>query len=161
LAGADRVARLIPRARIVRLPAEVGEHGDVTDFFVRLDRTREDFLRLLGKAQPMPAREETHGAGTVKVSRWSAVSGDTSDITSQIKIEELIGRYLSLRPSGKNLIARCPFHEDHHPSFVVYPATQSFYCFGCRAHGDAAGFLMRMERLPFPEALKVICELAQ
>jgi DNA primase len=160
-AGADRVARLIPRAKVVRLPAEVGEHGDVTDFFVRLGRNREDSLRLLERAQPMPARDEMHGAGTVKVSRRSTASGDISDITSQIKIEALVGRYLSLRPSGKNLIARCPFHEDHHPSFVVYPATQSFYCFGCRAHGDAVGFLMRMERLTFPEALKVMRQLAQ
>jgi DNA primase len=159
--GAERVARLIPRARIVRLPAEVGEHGDVTDFFVRLGRSREDFLRLLEEAQPVPVQEKPHGTGVVKTSRGTESLGDTSGIKSGIRIEELVGRYLSLQPRGKNLVAQCPFHEDHHPSFMVYPATQSFYCFGCRAHGDAAGFLMRRERLTFPEALKVIRKLAQ
>src|SRR5947207_3137130 len=53
-AGAERVARLIPHARIVWLPDEVGEGGDVTDFFVRLGRSREEFLRLLEVAQPLP-----------------------------------------------------------------------------------------------------------
>jgi DNA primase len=159
--GAERVARLIPRARIVRLPAEVGEHGDVSDFFVRLGRNREDFARLLEKALPVPAQDKPHGAGVVKTSRRAAAGGDAGEIKSRIRIEELLGRYLSFQPRGKNLVAHCPFHEDHHPSFVVYPGTQSFYCFGCRAHGDAPGFLMRMENLTFPEALKVIRELAQ
>jgi DNA primase len=159
--GAERVARLIPRARIVRLPAEVGEHGDVSDFFVRLGRSREDFDPLLEEALPVPAQDKPHGAGVVKTSRGAAATGDASEIKSRIRIEELLGRYLSLQPRGKNLVAQCPFHEDHHPSFVVYPATQSFYCFGCRAHGDAAGFLMRMENLTFPEALKVIREYAR
>jgi DNA primase len=157
-AGAERVARLIPRAKIVRLLAEVGEHGDVTDFFARLGRSREEFVRLLEEAKPVPAQNKQHDAVTLKASR---TSGDANDIKSQIRIEELVGRYLPLRSRGKNLVARCPFHEDHHPSFVVYPATQSFYCFGCHAHGDAAGFLMRRERLTFPEALRVIRELAQ
>jgi CHC2 zinc finger len=135
----------------------------VTDFFVRLGRSGEDFLKLLEEAQPVPARTEPHDAGPVKTPIRAASGGDSNSIKikSRIKIEDLVGRYLSLRPSGKNLIARCPFHEDHHPSFVVYPATQSFCCFGCHAHGDAAGFLMRMERLTFPEALKVIRELSQ
>src|SRR5213594_3569452 len=48
--GAERVARLIPRARVVRLPEEVGGGGDVTDFFVRLGRSREDFVGLLDTA---------------------------------------------------------------------------------------------------------------
>src|SRR5437870_5209496 len=48
--GAERVARLIPTARVVTLPPEVGESGDVTDFFVRLARTRDDFLNLLNES---------------------------------------------------------------------------------------------------------------
>src|SRR5207253_601105 len=51
-AGAERVARLIPHARIVQLPEEVGEGGDVTDYFVRLGRSREEVIRLLEAAQP-------------------------------------------------------------------------------------------------------------
>src|SRR2546426_2616706 len=51
--GAERVARLIPQARIVRLPEEVGEGGDVTDFFVRLGRSRDEFVGLLEAARPL------------------------------------------------------------------------------------------------------------
>src|SRR2546426_7727527 len=51
--GAERVARLIPTARVVTLPPEVGESGDVTDFFVRLARTRDDFLNLLNESAPL------------------------------------------------------------------------------------------------------------
>src|SRR5437867_1014088 len=53
LAGAERVARMIPRARLVRLPEEVGDGGDVTDFFVRLGRSREEVIGLLEAAGPL------------------------------------------------------------------------------------------------------------
>jgi DNA primase len=77
-----------------------------------------------------------------------------------VAIEDVIARYVPLRRGGQNyLVARCPFHEDRNPSFVVYPQTQSFYCFGCREHGDVLSFLMRMEHLTFPEALNVLREL--
>src|SRR2546426_9704069 len=56
-AGAERVVGLIPRARLVRLPDEVGEGGDVTDFFVRLGRSREEFIGLLEAAQPLPEEQ--------------------------------------------------------------------------------------------------------
>lgn len=50
---------------------------------------------------------------------------------------------VALRASGERLVGGCPFHEDRHPSLVVYPATDSFYCFGCRAGGDVITFLRR------------------
>src|SRR5262249_32738383 len=56
--GALRVGRVIPHARIVELPQEVGESGDVTDFFVRLGRNRDDFLKLLQEAKPAPEEPE-------------------------------------------------------------------------------------------------------
>src|SRR5438094_1321634 len=58
LAGAERVAPLIPHARIVQLPDEVGEGGDVTDFFVRLGRSREEFIGLLEAAQVLPKEQQ-------------------------------------------------------------------------------------------------------
>lgn len=159
--GAQRVARLIPQAKIVRLPAEVGEHGDVTDFFVRLGHSREDFLGLLEEARPLPVRVKPRAPTAARSSPAITASGDAGNIKSRIRIEDVIARYLPLRPSGNRFVGLCPFHDDHCPSLVVYPATQSFHCFGCRAHGDAAGFLMRKERLTFPEALRVIRELTQ
>jgi DNA primase len=159
LAGAERVARLIPHARIVRLPEDVGIGGDVTDFFVRLARSREDFLRLLEAAQPLPEEKRT------AIRAWKRESGrlgednEVDRLKSGIAIEDVISRYVTLRVSGQHYIARCPFHEDRNPSFVVYPQTRSFYCYGCREHGDVLSFLMRKESLTFPEALKVLWEL--
>ncbi len=69
-------------------------------------------------------------------------------------VEEVIGRYVELRPSGRRLLGRCPFHEDPTPSFVVYVQNQSFYCFGCDIGGDVFRFVERIEHLSFSEALQ-------
>jgi DNA primase len=158
--GAERVAQLIPCARIVQLPEEVGEGGDVTDYFVRLGESGEEFRELLETAQPLPQRETSppRNSGTYRV--VSALDDEVDRLKSLVAIEDVIARYVPLRRGGQNyLVARCPFHEDRNPSFVVYPQTQSFYCFGCREHGDVLSFLMRTEHLTFPEALNVLREL--
>ncbi len=157
--GALRVARLLPYAKVVELPVEVGDGGDVTNFFVRLRHTREDFAELLKAAKPMPPSElalpdrrtgEPRGQGDTEVARLKA----------SVTIEHVIGQSVSLRPSGENFTGRCPFHEDHTPSFVVFPKTQSFYCFGCQAQGDVLTYLMRRDNLIFPEALDVLRRFA-
>jgi DNA primase len=158
--GADRVARLIPRAKVIQLPEEVGEGGDVTDFFVRLGKSREEFEKLLEAAQPLPEQERVVPPSVEACRVVGPIDDEVDRLKSLVAIEELIGHYIPLRRTGQNyLIGRCPFHQDRNPSFVVYPQTQSFYCFGCREHGDVLSFLMRQERLTFPEALRVLREL--
>jgi len=158
--GAERVAQLIPRARIVQLPEEVGEGGDVTDYFVRVGKNGEEFRELLEAAQPLPQRETTPPRNSGTYRAVSAIDDEVDRVKSLVAIEDVIARYIPLRRSSQNyLVARCPFHEDRNPSFVVYPQTQSFYCFGCREHGDVLSFLMRIERLTFPEALKALREI--
>lgn|GEM_PF-708907 len=156
--GAERVAQMIPHARIVRLPDDVGPGGDVTDFFVRLGRSREDFLRLMETASQLPSAD--FSAPPVERAR---VTGDeeVSRLKSLIRIEDIVPQYFLLRWIGRSLVGRCPFHEDRTPSFVVFPDTQTFYCFGCRAHGDVLAFLMRIEHLTFPEALQVCRRLSE
>lgn len=158
--GAERVAQLIPQARVIRLPDEVGEGGDVTDFFVRLEKTHNDFMRLLEAAERVPQNEPASTADLETRQNVKSPDAEVERLKSLVTIEGIVRRYVSLRPSGKNFIARCPFHDDRKPSFVVYPVTQSFYCFGCRASGDVFSFLMKAERLNFPEALRVLRELA-
>ena len=53
----------------------------------------------------------------------------------------------------------CPFHDDHIPSLVVYPASGTFHCYGCRKHGDVITFLMTIERLNFSGALAALDSL--
>jgi DNA primase len=157
--GAERVARLIPYAKVVQLPEDVGEGGDVTDFFVRLGRNREEFIRLLEAARPMPEEQRTKEPAPVPTHAGAARNDEVEQLKRSIAIEDLVARYVELYTNGGNYRARCPFHDDRNPSFVVYTETQSFYCFGCREHGDVLSFLMRRERLTFPEALKVLREL--
>ncbi|MEZ4479895.1 MAG: CHC2 zinc finger domain-containing protein [Dehalococcoidia bacterium] len=61
---------------------------------------------------------------------------------------------VKLQRRGSRFVARCPFHEEQHPSLVVYPDTRSFYCFGCRASGDVIDFVRRVENVHFKEAIR-------
>ena len=79
-------------------------------------------------------------------------------VLARTDIADVIGTRVPLRRSGRELIGRCPFHEEKTPSFTVSPQKQFYHCFGCGAHGTAIGFLMAIDRLDFREA---ITELAQ
>ncbi len=79
------------------------------------------------------------------------------ELLARVDIVEVVGSRVPLRQSGREYIARCPFHEERTPSFTVSPAKQFYHCFGCGAHGNAIGFLMTHEGLSFPEA---VAELA-
>lgn len=79
--------------------------------------------------------------------------GALEEIKARVNIVDLIGRYVVLKPAGKNYKARCPFHPDDTPSLMVSPDKGLWHCFGCGAGGDALSFLMRIERLSFQEAL--------
>lgn len=85
---------------------------------------------------------------------------DIERVREATDIVELIGSRIQLRKAGRNFKALCPFHQEKTPSFYVFPETQSFYCFGCGASGDALTFLMRLEQLGFREALEQLAERA-
>jgi DNA primase len=67
-----------------------------------------------------------------------------------------VGEYVKLRKSGANWSALCPFHKEKSGSFYLYPATSSYYCFGCHEHGDVFTFVMKMDSVSFPEAVRAI-----
>ncbi len=73
-------------------------------------------------------------------------------------IESVVSSYVSLKRAGSNFSGSCPFHSEKTPSFVVFPATQSFYCFGCGAGGDAISFVMRAENLDYVSAIKTLAQ---
>ena len=75
-------------------------------------------------------------------------------------IEEVIGRVVTLRRAGSNLVGNCPFHSEKTPSFTVFPATASYYCFGCGAGGDVVTFVMQSENLEYPEAVEFLAKRA-
>jgi len=81
-------------------------------------------------------------------------------LLSHCDIEDVVSSYVSLRSEGSRKKALCPFHSEKTPSFIVYPNTQSFYCFGCGAGGDAVTFVRRIENLDYVEAVKLLAQRA-
>jgi len=156
--GALRVGRMIPHAKIVELPVEVGESGDVTDFFVRLGKTREEFLKLMEEAKPAPLVDEKPEPKYVPIgqNKESRLNERVERVKNLNPITEIVGRYVALRPTGVQLAGHCPFHKDHVPSFIVYPSTGSFYCYGCGKHGDVITFVREMEHLNFGQTLDAL-----
>jgi DNA primase len=82
------------------------------------------------------------------------------DIRAAVDIVELVGRFVNLRKAGQNYKGLCPFHGEKTPSFMVNPRKGIFHCFGCGVGGDAFGFLMRQDRLSFPEAVRALARQA-
>ena len=78
------------------------------------------------------------------------------EIRSRCDIEEIVGHYVTLKRAGSNYSGLCPFHSEKSPSFTVFPASQSFYCFGCGAGGDVITFIRREENLDYVEAIEFL-----
>jgi len=72
----------------------------------------------------------------------------------KLDIQEVLSKYLDLSPSGVNLKARCPFHNDRTPSLIVSPQKQIWHCFGCGAGGNAFSFVSQIENITSYEALQ-------
>src|SRR5262245_8485803 len=82
------------------------------------------------------------------------------DIRGATDIVDLVGRFVSLRKAGAGWKGLCPFHGEKTPSFTVNPRKGIFHCFGCGVGGDAFNFLMRQDRLSFPEAVRTLAKSA-
>jgi len=78
------------------------------------------------------------------------------DLLSRADIVDVIDKRLSLKKTGKNYSACCPFHKEKTPSFSVQPERQFYYCFGCGAGGNAIGFIMNFEQMDFPLAVEAL-----
>ncbi|AZS50551.1 DNA primase [Entomomonas moraniae] len=78
------------------------------------------------------------------------------DLLNRVDIIDVVGSRISLKRSGKNYSACCPFHNEKTPSFTVSPDKQFYYCFGCGASGSALGFVMEYDHLDFPQAVEVL-----
>ncbi|HEY1403801.1 MAG TPA: DNA primase, partial [Pyrinomonadaceae bacterium] len=76
----------------------------------------------------------------------------------QADIVRVVQDYVSLKKKGANWMACCPFHQEKTPSFSVNPSKEIFYCFGCQKGGSVFNFVMEIERVSFPEAIKIVAE---
>lgn len=82
------------------------------------------------------------------------------ELRARLPLSEVVGKRLRLIRAGREYKAPCPFHNEKTPSFYVNDQKGFFHCFGCGAHGDVVGFVMRHDNLSFPEAVEQLAGLA-
>ncbi|MFA6492858.1 MAG: DNA primase [Patescibacteria group bacterium] len=88
------------------------------------------------------------------------MNDQVEEIKKRIDVVDLISNYLTLKKAGVNYRAVCPFHNEKTPSLMISPEKQIWHCFGCSEGGDIITFIMKMENLEFPEALKMLADRA-
>lgn len=146
--GKLKVFSYIPWAKNLPLPKEVGPHGDITDYFVKLKKTAEDFKVLMKVASvvniPLPApkketpiKKQTRGDRTLVA------------IAKDVPLDHFL--------NFKNDFAPCPFHTDKTPSLHRYGhEKKKWKCFSCGKGGDVVDLVMGMNNISFKEAIKTL-----
>ena len=82
------------------------------------------------------------------------------ELVARNPIEDVVGQYVSLKRSGANLFGLCPFHGEKTASFSVSPDKGIYYCFGCHKGGGAVNFMMEVEGLSYPDAVRALAKRA-
>ena len=82
------------------------------------------------------------------------------EVVARNPIEEVVGQYVSLKRSGSNMFGLCPFHGEKTASFSVAPDKGIYYCFGCHKGGGAINFMMEVESLSYPDAVRHLAKRA-
>ncbi len=80
------------------------------------------------------------------------------ELTARNPIEDVVGQYVTLKRSGANLFGLCPFHGEKTPSFSVAPDKGIYYCFGCHKGGGVINFMMEIEGLSYPDAVRALAK---
>jgi DNA primase len=93
---------------------------------------------------------------------WSAkIMSVIDEIKERLDIAEVISAYVPLKKAGRNYKGLCPFHSEKTPSFVVFPDSQNWHCFGaCGTGGDVFTFIQKRENIDFSEALRILAQRA-
>lgn len=81
-----------------------------------------------------------------------------SELKSRADIVSVISKYVQVSRRGRNFWACCPFHMEREPSFCIYEEDQSYHCYGCKEHGDAIRFVMKMENVEYLPAVEILAK---
>ena len=83
-----------------------------------------------------------------------------AEVRDRTEIVDLVSNYVQLKKTGRSYKGLCPFHQEKTPSFVVFPESGNFHCFGCGRGGDVFTFYMGVEHVEFREALQELAKRA-
>ena len=115
------------------------------------------FVQSYGFAK-IPSTHDSCGDTRPRVQVMRYPQTFIDDLKRQADIVRVVQDYVPLKKKGANWMACCPFHKEKTPSFSVSPAKEIFYCFGCHKGGSVFNFVMEIERVAFPEAIKIVAE---
>jgi len=88
-----------------------------------------------------------------------AIPRETIEEVRQLAdVVEVVGQTVALKKTGNHFSGLCPFHKERSPSFKVFPESQNFHCFGCDEGGSVFDFIMKIESVTFPEALRILAD---
>ncbi|HEY6141243.1 MAG TPA: CHC2 zinc finger domain-containing protein [Thermoanaerobaculia bacterium] len=155
-AAAKKVHELLPQAPIARLPADVGEGGTISDYFVTLERTQRDFEILLASATGVADAGEQPIAIQAFQPKDKSQRKRADRVRKAVRLHEIVFEFTNLQASDGKLVGHCPFHDDSSRSFTVYPETDTYRCSVCGAEGDVLKFLMNKESMTFGQALEAL-----
>jgi hypothetical protein len=131
--GMIRLTQMHPSIKCVPLPPEVGAHGDITDFFVKLGKTKKDFEILMKVSQPLELPPEPK-----PTPRRYTGSDDKLERAKNVPLDAL----LKFNRAG---FAICPFHNDSNPSLHWIKSSNRFYCFADGEKGDSIDLAMKLQ----------------
>lgn len=156
-AAAKKVQLVLAQARIAKLPADAGEGGTVTDFFVGLGRTQLDFEIVLASAFA-GVDDPADRPPTLRQFRpvHRSLERRAERVRERVPLHEVASKFTRLQAAGGRLVGHCPLHDDSSVSFAVYLETDTYACSGCGAEGDIVMFLMNKESMTFGQALDAL-----
>ncbi|HEX3533482.1 MAG TPA: CHC2 zinc finger domain-containing protein [Gemmatimonadaceae bacterium] len=154
--AARRVQEILPQARSARLPADVGEGGTISDYFVSLEARQRDFEILLASASGREDSAARPAATKAFQPKDKSQRRRADRVREAVPLHEVVFDVTNLQASGGHLVGHCPFHNDSSRSFSVYPETDTYACSVCGAEGDVVKFLMDKESMTFGQALEAL-----